>query len=570
MKVALFYPPVGNPCQPYLSTPALAAYLKQNGVQDVTQYDFNLEAMEEFLSTERLQRAYRWCYHYLRRYSLANGLSDLDAMRLQLSLNAMAEGPRPIQEIDRAKQIFRTKAFYDPAKYQHALNTVRGGYQLISSRYYPTVVNNQSFIMGYRLDVSNDILAAVDDESANCFIEILSKKIEVVFESDGIANIAGISIGYYEQLIPGLTLARLIKQYSPGTHVTVGGTMMSALFKKKFKPEFFKLFDSIIFFEAEISFLKLIHAVVKKEELSHVPNAAFLQDGQVIRTPITPVRADLDALPTPDFTNFPLSKYLSPEPILPLAGSRGCYWRKCTFCTRQHFIDSFRQRSPLKIVEDIIALHNKYGAKAFFFVDECVSPAVLNALAEGIIANKLEIRWSCYVRFEAKLADKTFCKKLSRSGLRMLYFGLESACQRIIDRMRKGNRKKIMAKILEATASAGILNMILYFVGFPTETRAEALETMSFLMDNRNFVTFALAGQFLLEESSPIFSAPEQFGITEVSPLSRNSDLGIIYNYKTDSGLSIQAASEIKDLINSKTQALHRLDFLNRAHLLLS
>jgi hypothetical protein len=570
MKVALFYPPVGNACQPYLSTAALTAYLKQNGVQDAIQYDFNILATEALLSSERLQRAYRWCYHNLRKYPQPNGLSDLDAMRLQLSLGAMAQGPKIIQEINRAKRIFRTDSFYDAGKYQHALDTVRAAYQLISSRYYPSVINNQSFTMAYRLDDTNDILSAVYDESANFFYEILAEKLEDVFGSDGRPDIAGISIGYYEQLIPGLTLARLIKQYSPDTHVTVGGTMLSAFFKKKFKPVFFKIFDSIIFFEAEISFLKLIHAVSQKAGLDRVPNVAFLQDGQVVRTPITPARADLDALPAPDFTGFPLPKYLSPEPILPLAGSRGCYWRKCTFCTRQHFIDSFRQRSPQHIIEDMIHLHDRYGAKAFFFVDECVSPSILNALAEGIIDKKLDIRWSCYVRFEAKLADKTFCKKLSRSGLRMLYFGLESACQRIIDLMRKGNRKEKMAQILESTASAGILNMILYFVGFPSESRAEALETMTFLMDNRDFIAYALAGQFLLEESSPIFEAPEQFGITEVSPLSKNSDLGIIYNYKTDSGLSNQAATEIKDYINNETQVLHRLDFLNRGHLLLS
>ena len=570
MKIALFYPPVGNTCQPYLSTPALVAYLKQNGVKDVTQYDFNILATEDLLSTERLQRAYRWCYHYLRKYPQPNNLSDLDAIRLQLSLSAMAQGPQIIREIDRAKRIFRTDSFYDAGKYQHALDTLRAGYQLISSRYYPSVINNQSFIMAYRLDDTNDILSAVHDENANFFNEILSEKIEDVFGSDGRPDVAGISIGYYEQLIPGLTLARLIKQFSPETHVTVGGTMLSAFFNKKFKPAFFKIFDSIIFFEAEISFLKLIHAVSQKAGFDRVPNAAFLQDGKVVRTPITPARIDLDALPVPDFSGFPLSKYLSPEPILPLAGSRGCYWRKCTFCTRQHFIDSFRQRSPQNIIEDITRLHNRYGAKAFFFVDECVSPSILNALAEGIIDRKLDIRWSCYVRFEAKLADKTFCKKLSRSGLRMLYFGLESACQRIIDLMRKGNRKEKMAQILESTASAGILNMILYFVGFPSETRAEALETKSFLMDNRNFITFALAGQFLLEESSPVFDTPEQFGITEISPLSENSDLGIIYNYKTNSGLSNQAAAELKDFINNETQVLHHLEFLNRSHLLLS
>ena len=45
MKLAFFYPPVGNPCQPYLSTPTLVGHLKQHGVKDVKQYDFNVQVV---------------------------------------------------------------------------------------------------------------------------------------------------------------------------------------------------------------------------------------------------------------------------------------------------------------------------------------------------------------------------------------------------------------------------------------------------------------------------------------------------------------------------------------------
>jgi len=570
MKVALFYPPVGNMCQPYLSTPTLVAFLKQHGVYEVFQYDYNIDVMEELLSTNRLRRAYRWCYHRLHEYARIESLSDVQAMRWQLSLGAVMDGPKTIHRIDWAKQVFRTDGFYDAVQYRRALDTIRTGFQLISARYFPTVLNHQSLRMGYRLDISEQILNAVEDEQTNCFIEILSNKVQETFTADGIPDVAGISIGYFEQLIPGLTLAQLIKKYSPKTHVTIGGTLMNALFRKKFNPRFFRWFDSIIFFEAEIAFLNLIHALKYKTGFDHLSNIAFLKNGEVIRKAVSPERIELKSLTTPDFSGLPLRKYLSPEPIIPIAGSRGCYWRKCSFCTRQHYIDTFRQRPVQQIIQDMTILQDRYGARTFFFVDECVSPSVLNALSEAIIEKRLDVRWSCYVRFEAKLADKTFCNKLARSGLHMLYFGLESASQRVIDLMRKGNRKETIAKILEATASSGILNMILYFVGFPTETREEALETYTFLMEHRDFVTFALAGQFLLEENTPIFSAPEKFGITQVAPLDKNSDFGIVYDYKTDSGLSAEEAEKLKDWINLKSQVLHQRDFLNRSHLLLS
>jgi hypothetical protein len=151
----------------------------------------------------------------------------------------------------------------------------------------------------------------------------------------------------------------------------------------------------------------------------------------------------------------------------------------------------------------------------------------------------------------------------------MLYFGLESACDRVVGLMKKGTNRDLMADVLDATTSAGIMNMILYFVGFPTETRAEALESMEFLIENRQNVTFAMAGQFMLEEHSPVFENPREFGITDISPLSESSDMGIIYDYSTSQGLTSEEAERLKDFVNSRTKALHRLEFLNRSHLLL-
>jgi hypothetical protein len=53
------------------------------------------------------------------------------------------------------------------------------------------------------------------------------------------------------------------------------------------------------------------------------------------------------------------------------------------------------------------------------------------------------------------------------------------------------------------------------------------------------------------------------------SPLGRHSDLGIIYKYRAASGLSIDEATKTKSMIKEKTLSLHRLDSLNRSHLLL-
>lgn len=37
-------------------------------------------------------------------------------------------------------------------------------------------------------------------------------------------------------------------------------------------------------------------------------------------------------IPPADFDDYDLDAYFNPRPILPVPTSRGCYWRRCTFC----------------------------------------------------------------------------------------------------------------------------------------------------------------------------------------------------------------------------------------------
>ena len=569
MKIYLFYPPVGNIAQPYLSIPSIVAYLRQNHIKDVTVFDLNLDTTGQMLHPQRLRRAFRWCYHRLNRASAYYQNEPEELARSQFQQNALAVGSSAIEKITLAKSTFRSSQFYRPELYLKSLNTVLESYLLLSARYFPSVLSYQTFSTRYRCDTSSDILKAVNDHQENPFLEIFKQSVSGIVAQNGAADLVGISIGYYEQLIPGLTLAKVTKDELPNAHITIGGTMISALNGKSIHPEFFKLFDSIVLFEGEIPLLKLIEALSDGANLNSVPNLIFRHNGKIIKTEISSQVEDINRLPTPEFEADSLHEYFSPAPILPLAASRGCYWRRCAFCTRQHFQQRFRQRNPQRIIEDIQTLQHKLNAHAFYFVDECILPAVLDSLVTEIIAQKLDIRWSCYVRFEKAFLNKQFCQKLYAGGLRMLYFGLESACQRIIDLMQKGTHKAEIGEILRNTAAVGIMNMVLYFVGFPTETRDEALETMDFILQHRTFITYALAGRFLLEEHSPVFNNPAEFGVTEIFPLAGNSDLGLIYNYKTKSGMADAEIAEVQEYVNKKTQSLHNFNLLNRSHLLL-
>ena len=98
---------------------------------------------------------------------------------------------------------------------------------------------------------------------------------------------------------------------------------------------------------------------------------------------------DLNALPLPDFSDFPLDKYHSPIPVLPYLASRGCPWRRCAFCTHQKTYLDYREEDAADTRSRLSALQEKYGVSHFCLVDEMVHPRRMDRIAANLIRRVL-------------------------------------------------------------------------------------------------------------------------------------------------------------------------------------
>ena len=74
-------------------------------------------------------------------------------------------------------------------------------------------------------------------------------------------------------------------------------------------------------------------------------------------------------------------------------------------------------------------------------------------------------------------------QKLHQSGLRFLYFGIESGSQAVLNKMKKGVLKKTMRQVLRDTHQTGIWVHTYWILGFPDETNENAIETAEFILD---------------------------------------------------------------------------------------
>ncbi|MCK7484544.1 MAG: hypothetical protein MZU97_02605 [Bacillus subtilis] len=140
-------------------------------------------------------------------------------------------------------------------------------------------------------------------------------------------------------------------------------------------PRFFNDFaHSLIVEEGERPILELVKAIEYKQNLDEVANLIWLKDGQVkINEKKDPLK--LNDMPVQSLAGFNLEKYITPEIILPVQASRGCYWKKCTFCDHD-FGQTYNVKNVDKIVSELKHIKQTYGVSHFEFVDEAIGSGV--------------------------------------------------------------------------------------------------------------------------------------------------------------------------------------------------
>lgn len=295
--------------------------------------------------------------------------------------------------------------------------------------------------------------------------------------------------------------------------------------------DYSEIFDVIFYGEGELP----LQAYMEGEPLETICNIAY-KKSKVVKNRETGLD-DLDVLPCPDFRDFPLKEYYTPEIVLPLLTSRGCYWRRCTFCTHYRSYYKYRTRSMQKVVEDLKELKKIYDASYFLLADEMISPSRFNALSDVITKEGLRIRFYSEAK-PTKEFTRDLLQKMYHAGVRALLWGVESGTQRVLDVIDKGTKVPDVEKVLKESQKAGIWNMVFMIVNYPTQTKEEIEKDIHFLRRNASSLSTVTGSLFKLEVGSRIYENPEQFGIKNVK---RSSSPFIpVCQYEDSSGLSEQ------------------------------
>ena len=520
LKTMLLFPPEWVPTAPYLALPSLTAVLRQHG-HEVIQKDVNIEMYDLFFSDAFLiwvKARMDMQLHELEAMERAGLLTDQETdQKACLETKTVWDVFELAERAESAKRVVRGEEFYEADKLELALNTFREVMQYISAAYYPAslVFYPMESNLGYRPGVSREVLACLEDDQVNVYRDVCRQLILPAVHKEA-PDVVGVSIGTQMQLMAGLTLCKMIKEAFPHIHITVGGNVITRLQEElPNHPRLLtEVFDSAIMYEGEHALLWLLEALSGQRDLAAVPNLMY-RDATGIQVNKEIYTEKTTALPLPDFDGLPLDSYFVPVRILPYLATRGCYWGRCTFCDHgQGYFDQYRGLPAQDVVRQIKALKEKYRAEHFLFADESYPPALFKKVTHLLVEQEIGIKWTTLIRFEETLQDPELWKLAAKSGCCTLYYGMESANERVLNLMDKHVKKSVIENNLQQAAEVGIWNHVMAFYGFPGETRKEAEETRQFLLDNKDQIHSVELFYFVAYRHTPMVRNPDRFGIT--------------------------------------------------------
>jgi thymidine kinase len=419
----------------------------------------------------------------------------------------------------------------------------------------------------YSPDIIEHWLLAIEEPEVFPFIKNLQTAIdEIIFWKPNLICISCISD---TQIFATLSIASKIRAFLPDRKILIGGQAFRSRKNLFIKTSWlFKTVDAVCVSHGEPT----VDALAKGMPMEKVPNIIWLK-GKEVYIPNKIKVFKFSNKYQSDFSVLRLDSYLSPQIVIPIETARGCPWSNCSFCG--HPSHGFNNKAPYVIrpIESVVGeirSHLSSGNTKYFFVDEAIPYDRFSEICCRLIEFEEKISWICYLRLEARHNYETFVRA-RKSGCRKIFFGLETASDRLLKLHRKGFSVKTAKRVLNDANRAGIAIHLFMITGFPDEMQADRNDSNRYLKEiitgidafGFSYDVFPLSAEI----DTPLYLNPEKFGAKGIV---RMSQYNFAYRYdlvpsKNQEGISlIKAKRDIKSIIE---ECLGRKDGLRNYQL---
>lgn len=201
---------------PYLALPVLKSYLQEVEQYKVDIVDLNVEFYDDLLSFRHVEEC---CKRYRES-------KDSFSSNVQLTIELIQKSAL---NVDEAKDIFRSKRYFNLKERQYAENIFRNALHIINHVSYGVKYTFNSIDLPYDYYSTPEIMKSLADTLHNPFISFYETAFLKRIQREKIEFI-GISVSGCFQLISAVTLAKLIKEECPSVkHVSLGGNYITRL-----------------------------------------------------------------------------------------------------------------------------------------------------------------------------------------------------------------------------------------------------------------------------------------------------------------------------------------------------
>jgi anaerobic magnesium-protoporphyrin IX monomethyl ester cyclase len=278
-------------------------------------------------------------------------------------------------------------------------------------------------------------------------------------------------------------LAQSIRRQMPEVFMTAGNSGATTV--PKLYLESCGL-DCVVLGEGEITAVELIGALETGANWRETPGIAMLNSsGELMKSPPRNPVQNLDSLPWPAWDLFPVENYVSSIDHrqkkvrhMEVLASRGCPFN-CVYCYRIYG-RSVRRRSPESIVEELKELVSRYRIRYTGFPDDLFTSDrdfVMKTCA--LMKQELPgLKWSCLGRVNT--VDKEMLKTMKDAGCDWISYGIESGCDEMLTRMKRGVTAQQCLDAVRLTEAVGIHADGSFVIGMFGETLNSVKKTVEF------------------------------------------------------------------------------------------
>jgi ribosomal peptide maturation radical SAM protein 1 len=403
--------------------------------------------------------------------------------------------------------------------------TVLAGEWIFSQLYY-----GQSFSdwTKYEREVLKSRLWGVDVErrgdSIRAALNLAPSFLRVVFESTDWEqfDLVGFT-STFEQTMPSLCLARMIRKHYPQIRIAAGGANFESSMGLAYM-EHFAFLDYVCTGEGDDCFPQLCENLSRS--LEDVPPGILHRVGDLVQSTPASKRTfvDLDSLPMPAFDNyfrvfsrsFP---HCGAAPVLVMETSRGCWWGErnhCTFCGLNGEGMKFRRKHWRRVVEEVDELTRRHPESPVQFTDNILSLDYFKDLIPYWADNRVSARKFFEVKSNLTRGQ---LEMLKRAGVVSVQAGVENLADDTLRLMRKGVSGAQNVALLRWGAELHVDVSWNLLLGFPNEPVTDYDLNLSVIKLITHLKPPDSCGYIRLDRFSPNFTDWRSLGFSAIQPL---------------------------------------------------